>query len=117
MGTRSADYATPLKLALTSPTSGGRSVGIVRWRTKAPEFLFLSGGTKENTDNLNHDSLSVDRFSNVRISEHETSLLSTTETPNVIRICVIIRLILRSSLLPGNQTKLQLDRGLAVTIL
>jgi hypothetical protein len=28
-------------LALTSPTNGGRSVGIVRWRTKAPEFLFL----------------------------------------------------------------------------
>jgi hypothetical protein len=32
----------PLKLALTSPTSGGRSVGIVRLRTKATEFvLFL----------------------------------------------------------------------------
>jgi hypothetical protein len=31
----------PLKLALTSPTSGGLSVGIVRLRTKAPEFLFL----------------------------------------------------------------------------
>jgi hypothetical protein len=28
-------------LALTSPTSGCRSVGIVRWRTKAPEFKFL----------------------------------------------------------------------------
>jgi hypothetical protein len=26
-------------LALISPTSGGRSVGIVRWRTKAPEFV------------------------------------------------------------------------------
>jgi hypothetical protein len=32
----------PLKLALTSPRSGGRSVDIFRWRTKAPEFLFLS---------------------------------------------------------------------------
>jgi hypothetical protein len=29
----------PLKLALTSPTSGGRSVGIVRWRTKSPGIL------------------------------------------------------------------------------
>jgi hypothetical protein len=29
----------PLKLALTSPTSGGRSVGIVRWRTKSPEVI------------------------------------------------------------------------------
>jgi hypothetical protein len=32
------DTLYPLKLALTSPTSGGRSVGIVRWRTIAPEF-------------------------------------------------------------------------------
>jgi hypothetical protein len=30
----------PQKLALTSPTSGGRSVGIVRSRTKATEFCF-----------------------------------------------------------------------------
>jgi hypothetical protein len=28
----------PQRLALTSPTSGGRSVGIVRVRTKATEF-------------------------------------------------------------------------------
>jgi hypothetical protein len=28
----------PQKLALTSPTGGGRSVGIVRSRTKAMEF-------------------------------------------------------------------------------
>ena len=41
MGTRCADHATPLypqKLALTSPTGGGRFVGIVR-STKATEFL------------------------------------------------------------------------------
>jgi hypothetical protein len=30
----------PQKLALTSPTSGGRSVGIVRSRTQATEFFF-----------------------------------------------------------------------------
>jgi hypothetical protein len=39
-----ADYATPLypqKLALTSPTSGGRLVGIVRLRTKATEFSLV----------------------------------------------------------------------------
>jgi hypothetical protein len=36
-----SDTLYPLKLALTSPTSGGRSVGIVRLRTKAPEFLFF----------------------------------------------------------------------------
>jgi hypothetical protein len=31
----------PLKLALTSPTSACHSVGIVRWRTKTPEFVCL----------------------------------------------------------------------------
>ena len=43
MGTRCADHVTPLypqKLALTWPTGGGRSVGIVRVRTKATEFSF-----------------------------------------------------------------------------
>jgi hypothetical protein len=29
-----------MKLAITSPTRGGRSVGIVRWRTKAPELAY-----------------------------------------------------------------------------
>jgi hypothetical protein len=32
------DTPYPLKLALTSSTSSGRSIVIVRWRTKAPEF-------------------------------------------------------------------------------
>jgi hypothetical protein len=31
----------PQKLALTSPTSGGRSVGTVRSRTKATEFSLV----------------------------------------------------------------------------
>jgi hypothetical protein len=35
------DTLYPLKLAPSSPTSGGRSVGIVRWRTK-PRNFFLS---------------------------------------------------------------------------
>ena len=42
MGTCCADHVTPLypqKLALTSLTGGGRSVGIVRVRTKATEFM------------------------------------------------------------------------------
>ena len=44
MGKRCADHVTPLypqKLALTSPTGGGRSVGIVRSRTKATEFSLV----------------------------------------------------------------------------
>jgi hypothetical protein len=43
-GIRRADHATPFvrrKLTLTSPTSGGRSVGIVRSRTEATEFLLM----------------------------------------------------------------------------
>ena len=44
MGIRCADHVTPLypqKLALNSPTGGGRSVGIVRSRTKATEFSLV----------------------------------------------------------------------------
>jgi hypothetical protein len=42
VGIRHADRVAPLfpqKLALTSPTSGGRSVGIVRSRTQATELV------------------------------------------------------------------------------
>jgi hypothetical protein len=42
---RCADLATaicPQKFALTSPTSGGWSVGVVRLRTKATEYVFYS---------------------------------------------------------------------------
>jgi hypothetical protein len=38
----------PQKLALTSPTSGGRSVDIVRSRTQTKEFVFLIS----NIDNI-----------------------------------------------------------------
>jgi hypothetical protein len=44
VGIRCADHATPStrkRLALTSPISGGRSVGIVRLRTKATEFSLV----------------------------------------------------------------------------
>jgi hypothetical protein len=34
------DTLFPEKMALTSPTSGGRSVGIVRSRTQVTEFIF-----------------------------------------------------------------------------
>jgi len=44
----------PQKLALTSPTGGGRSVGIVRSRTKATEFFYLCACTY---DCMFHDSV------------------------------------------------------------
>ena len=52
MGIRYADHVTPLypqKLALTSPTGGGRSIGIVRSRTKATEesYCLLEDHTEE----------------------------------------------------------------------
>jgi hypothetical protein len=43
-GIRRADYATilhPQNLALTSPTSGGRSFGIVRSRTQVTEWVYV----------------------------------------------------------------------------
>jgi hypothetical protein len=45
VGIRRTDLAThlyPQKLTLTSPTRGGRSVGIVRSRTKATELVKLN---------------------------------------------------------------------------
>jgi hypothetical protein len=41
----------PQKLALISPTSGGRSVGIVRSRTKATELLLLLLVINNNNNN------------------------------------------------------------------
>jgi hypothetical protein len=52
VGIRCADHVTPLypqKLALTSPTGGGRSVGIGRSRTKAMEFSFVLVAVNECT--------------------------------------------------------------------
>jgi hypothetical protein len=49
VGIRHADHVAPSirkKLALASLTSGGRSVGIVRSRTKATEFSFIDTFSK-----------------------------------------------------------------------
>jgi hypothetical protein len=46
-----ADHVTPLypqKLTLTSPTGGGRFVGIVRSWTKATEFSLVYPANMEN---------------------------------------------------------------------
>jgi len=57
VGTHCADHVTPLypqKLALTSPTGGGRSVGIVRVRTKATEFSFMYSFISLHVGDLHH---------------------------------------------------------------
>ena len=56
MGTRCANHVTPLypqkKLALTSPTGGGRSVGVVRSRTKATEFSFTLAVSEKYSNSI-----------------------------------------------------------------
>jgi hypothetical protein len=41
---------------LTSPTSVGRSVGIVRWRTEAPEFVLMSANRIQHIKHRNQSS-------------------------------------------------------------
>jgi len=65
VGTRCADHVTPLylqKLALTSPTGGGRSVGIVRVRTKATEFVLFvfSSSSSSSSNNNNNNNIKSD---------------------------------------------------------
>ena len=65
VGTRCADHVTPLypqKLALTSPTGGGRSVGIVRVRTKATELVYVSRGRYSSIDQIFTSLLEVLRL-------------------------------------------------------
>jgi hypothetical protein len=55
VGIRCADHVTPLypqKVALTSPTGGGRSVGIVRSRTKATELVYQHYKSIESRNTL-----------------------------------------------------------------
>jgi hypothetical protein len=46
------DTLHPQKLALTSPTSGSRSVGIVRSRTKATEIVLFSSNGKFSSSKI-----------------------------------------------------------------
>ena len=63
MGNRCANHVTPLypqKLAVTSPTGGGRSVGMVRSRTKATEFSLVL--VFQHTTGMTHLSTLTDLF-------------------------------------------------------
>jgi hypothetical protein len=70
---------TPLyqqKLALTSPVGGGRSVGIVRSRTKATEFSFIS----EKTRNLEVTVFAVKIITKALIYwENDVDILDVTQ--------------------------------------
>jgi hypothetical protein len=52
------DNLYPQKLALTSPTSGGRSVGKVRLRTKATEFNLRGIGEWQSVGNADQSLVS-----------------------------------------------------------
>ena len=67
VGTHCADHVTPLypqKSALTSPTGGGRSVGIVRVRTKATlkksTFGYIVHAKYRYTDGCLHGAVSME---------------------------------------------------------
>jgi hypothetical protein len=62
VGIRRADYATPLypqKIALISPTSGGRPFGIVRSQTKATEFVFVCFINDDDWGSMTNTSFSL----------------------------------------------------------
>jgi hypothetical protein len=55
VGIRHADHVAPFirkKLAITSPTSDGRSVGIVRSRTQTMEFFFFMRQTRRRKEHV-----------------------------------------------------------------
>jgi hypothetical protein len=57
VGSRCANHVTPLypqKLALTSSTGGGRSVGMVRLRTKATEYYNITRISLEEHTQTRH---------------------------------------------------------------
>jgi hypothetical protein len=64
MGIRRFDHATPLypqKLVLTSLTSGGRSVGIVRSRAKATELVSYVNSLLGNDRQISNHTTTVTR--------------------------------------------------------
>jgi hypothetical protein len=90
---RHSDHSTPIypqKLALTSPTSCGRSVGIVRSRTQAMDFsvFFLFLESKRN-----------DNISSVTMKPTEP-LLSAWNAPNAGRFSLRMKLEAWISLSP-----------------
>jgi hypothetical protein len=79
------DYATPhypQKFAITSPTSGGGSVGIVRSRTKASEFFYFvcrEDYVKKMTKRLiKFERLKTERKSTARCLRNRTGKVRMT---------------------------------------
>ena len=78
----------PQKLALTSPTGGGRSVGIVRSRTKATEFFFCVVITlKPQAEHVAGSVLGPHSFPSVTADTKNRERLRMVEQTDVIEIC------------------------------
>jgi hypothetical protein len=79
------DTLYPLKFALPSPTIGGRSVGIVRWRTKAPE-LKLTGRVldkERTTDNVQKHNICIRNLVTASCFQHTASICVPVGNSNV----------------------------------
>jgi hypothetical protein len=64
-----SDTLCPQKLTLTSPTSGGRSVGIVRSRTKATELFLLLMTFSRAASAHGHLETAIDLLQTARCSQ------------------------------------------------
>jgi hypothetical protein len=82
----------PQKLALTSPTGGGRSVGIVRSRTKAMEFFYHCYYMLHFLLNINY--IHIDFVSVKFIGCAEPQVFSPVKC--VISGCIFTSIILRT---------------------
>ena len=97
VGTHCADHVTPLypqKLAQTSPTGGGRSVGIVRSRTKATEFSLVSscchcaaGDEASHDSKLTHFYAMQLRFSEIKSFERVLNVKGEWSHSTSTRCC------------------------------
>jgi hypothetical protein len=71
----------PHKLAITSPTSGGRSVGIVRSRTQTMEFSFSNTSSA-----LNVPTCTLERFQSQEDWRNEPIVRGDSGIPNCKRM-------------------------------
>jgi hypothetical protein len=89
VGIRCADHVTPLypqKLALTSPTGGGRSVGIVRSRTKAMKFSCSMVKTRCVVNTIMNEQVGVV----VTVCTYNQHLLVSAWTMTILAEAVLI---------------------------
>jgi hypothetical protein len=103
IGIRHADHVAPLypqKLALTSPTSGGRSVGIVRLQIQATEFSLVFSLCWAQ---LIWTMLKLDMYCSVHLMTTHFLILSHSIWPlsRILHVLFLYEVKLHSSVLNG----------------